>query len=151
MQQSKVLNDGLIYPPARVLKVTDIPEGVLLDFMVVLNKLKGLVLIGDSDVGVVYTLNVEMGLYSKTIQDATTNPGRPTHLGINGMKVHGWYLYYTTTGQQIFSCICICINITSGIPTGSVLQIAGKLYNNYFKAVQSSIKVSIVISYKEHK
>jgi len=56
-------------------KVTDSPEEVLLDGMAVLNKLKGLIVIGDSDTAVMYTQDVETGLYSKIIHDATTEPG----------------------------------------------------------------------------
>jgi hypothetical protein len=130
IRQSKVLDDGSIYPPARASKVTDIPEGVLLDGMAVLNKLKGLVVIGDSDTGVVYTLDVETGVYSKTIEDATTDPGGPTHLGINGMKIRGQYLYYTTTGQQIFSRIPI--NTTSGTPAGPAEILATHLFGDDF-------------------
>jgi hypothetical protein len=62
IRHSKAI-DGSMHPAAIASKVTDVPEGVLLDGMAVLNKAKGLVVFGDADTGLVYTLDVGTGMY----------------------------------------------------------------------------------------
>jgi hypothetical protein len=58
-----------------------------------LSKPKGLVIVGDTDTGAVFTLNVEIqGKYS--IEAATMKPGGSDHLGINSTKIGGRYLYH---------------------------------------------------------
>lgn len=93
---------------AVVSKVAGITPGVSLNGMAVLNKAKGLVVIGDAGGGAVFTLNVRTGAFVKTMDDPTMKP--VTRLGINGMK----YLYYATTDQLIFSRIPI--NSDDGTP-----------------------------------
>jgi hypothetical protein len=90
-----------ILRPAIVSKLTDIPEAVFLNGMAVLNKSKGLVVIGDAGAGVVFTLDVGTGRYSKTIDDPTMKPTDSFPIGINGMKIRGGYLYYSTTAQEL--------------------------------------------------
>jgi len=111
-------------------KVTDIPEAVLLNGMAVLSKSEGLVVIGDAGAGVVFTLNVETGAYSQTIDDPTMTPAGSLHLGINGMKIRGEYLYYFTSGQALFSRIPI--NSTDGTPTGPAEVIASNVFGDDF-------------------
>lgn len=85
LRQGEAL-DGPMHPLAIISKVTDIPEGILLDGMTVLNKPRGLIVVGDCRTGVVYTLDVETGRCSKTMEDATMKPGGPSNLEINGMR-----------------------------------------------------------------
>jgi hypothetical protein len=63
--------DGAMNPPAIISKVTDIPEGVALNGIAVLNESRGLAVIGDAGAGQVFTVDVETGTYSKTIEDPT--------------------------------------------------------------------------------
>jgi hypothetical protein len=125
MRASKVLN-GLVHPPAIVSKVTDIPEGVFLNGMTVLDKTKGLVVIGDAGAGAVFTLDVWSGAYSKTIDDPTMKPGGSLPLGINGMKIRDQHLYYANTGQEIFCRIPI--NSADGTSAG----LAEVIVRNFF-------------------
>jgi hypothetical protein len=115
MGSDNVLN-GAINPPANVSKVTDIPEGVFLNGMAVLNESRGLVVIGDGGAGQVFTLDVGTGMYSKTIEDPTMKPTPALQLGINGMKISGGFLYYTTSAQATFNRIPI--NGADGSPAG---------------------------------
>lgn len=129
MRTSKVL-DGLVIPPAIVSKVTDIPEAIFLNGMVVLNKTKGLVVIGDAGAGAVFTLDVGSGVYSKTIDDSTMKPTASLPLGINGMKIRDQHLYYLNTGQQIFSRIPI--NSADGTSAGPSEIIAVDFFGDDF-------------------
>ena len=108
--------DGAMNPPAVVSKVTDIPEGVALNGMAVLNESSGLIVIGDAGAGQVFTVDVGTGTYSKTMEDPTMAPTPSTQLGINGMKIRGGYLYYTTSAQATFNRIPI--NAADGSPAG---------------------------------
>jgi len=114
--------DEAINPPANVSKVTDIPEGVFLNGMAVLNESRGLVVIGDAGAGQVFTLDVETGTYSKTIEDPTMKPTPSLQLGINGMKISGGFLYYTTSAQATFNRIPI--NGADGSPAGPAEVVA---------------------------
>lgn len=107
---------------ANVSKVTDIPEGVFLNGMAVLNESRGLVVIGDSGAGQVFTVDVETGTYSKTIDDPTMKPTPSLELGINGLKIRGGFLYYTTSAQISFNRIPI--NDADGTPTGPAEAVA---------------------------
>jgi hypothetical protein len=129
MRESKVAN-GSVNPPPIVSKVTDIPEGSFLNGMAVLRKSKGLLVIGDTGAGVVFTLNVGTAKYSKTIDDSTMKPAGPLMLGINGLKIRGKFLYYTNTGQEIFSRILI--NNLDGSAVGPARVIANNIFGDDF-------------------
>jgi len=115
-------SNGAINSPAIVSKVTDIPEGVFLNGIAVLNESRGLVVIGDSGAGQVFTVDVETGTYSKTIEDPTMKPTPSLQLGINGLKISGGFLYYTTSAQAAFNRIPI--NGTDGSPAGPAEVVA---------------------------
>ena len=121
MGSGKVL-DGAMYPPAIVSKVVDIPEGVFLNGMAVLNESRGLIVIGDAGAGQVFTLDVETGKYSKTIDDPTMKPTPSIPLGINGLKIRDGYLYYASTAQAVFNRIPI--NDADGTPAGPAETVA---------------------------
>jgi len=120
---------------ANASKLTDIPEGAALNGLAVLNQSQGLLAVGDAGAGVVYTVNVHTGNYSKTIDDPTMKPNGSFPIGINGIKVRDEYLYYTNTGQEIFSRIPI--NTTSGTPTGPAEIIANNTYGDNFSFDQA--------------
>jgi len=129
MRFSEVL-DGSIHPPAIVSKVTDIREGSFLNGMAVLNKAKGLLVVGDGGAGSVFTLNVGTGMYSKTIDDPTMKPTASLQLGINGVKIHNGYIYYTSSAQQIFCRMLI--NGADGTPAGQAEIIAKNVLGDDF-------------------
>jgi hypothetical protein len=122
-------------PSAVVSKLTDIPEGVSLNGMAALNKSQGLLVVGDAGAGVVYTLNVQTGNYSKTIDDPTMKPNSSFPLGINGIKVYDGYLYYTSEAQELYNRIPI--NTTSGIATGPAETIATNIFGDDFSLDQA--------------
>ena len=121
--------------PAVASKLTDIPEGVALNGMAALNLSQGLLVVADAGAGVVYTVNVHTGNYSKTIDDPTMKPNSSLAIGINGMKIHDNYLYYTSTAQKLFSRIPI--DTTSGTPTGPAEIIATNIFGDDFSLDQA--------------
>jgi hypothetical protein len=123
--RESVIRDASIHPPPIVTKVTDLPSAIFLDGMAVLNESKDLVIVGDAGKGVVLTVNVKTGASSITIDEPTMNPAGPLEVGINGLKVRGDYLYYTTSGQGLFSRILI--NKDDGTSAGPAEIIAENL------------------------
>ncbi|KIM76937.1 hypothetical protein PILCRDRAFT_825950 [Piloderma croceum F 1598] len=121
--------------PAVASKLTDIPEGVALNGMAALNMSPGLLVVADAGAGVVYTVNVDTGNYSKTIDDPTMKPNSSFAVGINGMKIRDEYLYYTSTAQKLFSRIPI--DTTSGTPTGPAEIIATNVFGDDFSLDQA--------------
>jgi hypothetical protein len=123
-------------PSAVVSKVTDIPEGVSLNGIAALNESQGLLVVGDAGAGVVYTLNVHTGNYSKTIDDPTMKPSSSYPIGINGIKVRDGYLYYISEAQElVFSRIPV--NTTSSAPTGPAEIIATNIFGDDFSLDQA--------------
>jgi hypothetical protein len=122
-------------PSAVVSKLTDIPEGNSLNGIAALNESQGLLVVGDAGAGVVYTLNVHTGNYSKTIDDPTMKPNSSYPIGINGIKVRDGYLYYTSEAQELFCRIPI--NTTSGTATGPAEIIATNIFGDDFSLDQA--------------
>lgn len=88
--------------PAPTSKVADIPNGQLLNGMALLSKDKGLVLVADSDAGVVWRLNVFTGEVLPILNDPLLGPPGPPELyfGVNGIKIRDEFLYFTNTGSD---------------------------------------------------
>ena len=84
--------------------------------MALLNESRGLVVIGDAGAGQVFTVDVKTGTYSRTIEDPTMAPTPSTRPEINGIKIRGGYLYYTTSAQA--TCNRIPINGADGSLAG---------------------------------
>jgi hypothetical protein len=120
--------------PAIVSKLVDISEGVLLNGMAVLNEKKGLV-VGDAGAGVVFTLDVGTGSYSKTMGNPTMKPTSLFPIGINGIKIRGRYLYYATTAQELFSRNLISSD--DGAAAGLVEGIAKNVFGDDFSLNES--------------
>lgn len=61
-------------------------------------------LISDSTKGVIWRLNLHTGAHSIALSDPTMlpAPGAPIPIGINGIKVHRGYVYFTSTTQEKF-------------------------------------------------
>jgi hypothetical protein len=116
--------NGNVMGAATITKVADLPTAGFLNGMTTLNVNAGLVLIADSLNGTVYTLNVITGTYKVTIDDAKMKALSTaiTPLGINGVKIRNGYLYFSNTGNPIFSRIPI--SSTTGCATGSSSVVA---------------------------
>jgi len=123
--RESVVHNGHINPPPIVTKVIDLPSAAFLEGMAVLNESKDLVVVADAGKGEVITVNVKTGTSLVTIDEPTMLPTGPFQLGINGLRVRGGYLYYTTSGQGLFSRIPI--NKDDGTSAGPAEIIAKNL------------------------
>ncbi|KAF2017012.1 hypothetical protein BU24DRAFT_420039 [Aaosphaeria arxii CBS 175.79] len=84
---------------AEVSKIADVPDAGFLNGMTALNN--HTLLIADSANGTVIKLDTRNGTYETAIDDASMKilPGAPLPVGINGLKLHREYLYYTSSTQ----------------------------------------------------
>ncbi|KAJ2976866.1 hypothetical protein NQ176_g4693 [Zarea fungicola] len=91
-------------------KVADILEATLLNGLATLNA--GAVLASDSTNGVVYRVDIKSGNYEAVLDDASFKPpaGAPIAVGINGLRLHDEYAYYTNTFGQLFGRVRIDAN-----------------------------------------
>lgn len=106
---------GLYLYPALtsfVKKVSDFPDGQLLNGLGLLSKEKGLVYITDSFAGVVLLLNVYTGENHVAINDTLTQPATEGGVGANGVHVSpdSKYLYFTNTDRKILARVLINSN-----------------------------------------
>ncbi|RYN73050.1 hypothetical protein AA0120_g12652 [Alternaria tenuissima] len=88
----------------QISRIAKLPEARFLNGMTTLNRKDGIVLISDSDRGVVWRLNIQTGKYDVVLEDPTMKPveGMPLILGINGIKIFKSYLYYVNTMKRLF-------------------------------------------------
>ncbi|RDW94275.1 hypothetical protein BP5796_00038 [Coleophoma crateriformis] len=100
---------GVVTSNATVSKVTAMPEAGLLNGMASANASEGIVLLADSLNGWIWRLHVNTGSYAVDFSDATTDylNTSTTKLGVNGLKVRDSYLYYSNTGNPVFSRVPI--------------------------------------------
>ncbi|EGP89425.1 uncharacterized protein MYCGRDRAFT_91665 [Zymoseptoria tritici IPO323] len=82
-------------------KITAIPAASFLNGLTSLSS-KGIVLAADSAQGVVYRIDTVTGKSSVAIDSAALKPNASAtyHLGVNGIHVHGPYLYFDNAGQS---------------------------------------------------
>ncbi|KAE9373968.1 hypothetical protein N431DRAFT_233856 [Stipitochalara longipes BDJ] len=94
---------------ASVKKIAHLPGAGLANGFELLSKEQGTILIADSDVGVVWKVNVKEGTVEKLIDvDEMKSPPPPSlPMGINGIKIRDGYLYWSNTGLQLFCRIKI--------------------------------------------
>ena len=95
------------YVPAVVTKVADLPDAMFLNGMTVLDKESGLLLIADSEAGVVWRLNVYTKEVTQIIDDPLMKATSVPSLGINGVKVRSGYLYFTNSNQALLARVPI--------------------------------------------
>lgn len=84
-----------------VSQIAALKESIFLNGITLLDKTA---LISDSTKGVIWRLNLHTGFYSIALSDPTMlpAPGAPVPIGINGIKVHGGYVYFTSSTQGKF-------------------------------------------------
>lgn len=114
-------SDGIVTSNATVTKVTDMPDAGFLNGMTTLDDSS--VYIADSSNGWIYLLDVTTGNYSVIADDPNMKylPDAASKLGINGVKVRDGYLYWSNTGNPVFSRIPIS---NSGYPIGPTEVVA---------------------------
>ncbi|KAF2183463.1 hypothetical protein K469DRAFT_582736 [Zopfia rhizophila CBS 207.26] len=98
-----VWNVDLNGPTAKVEKIAGVPEGQLLNGIAALNE--HTLLIADSNAGNVILLDTTTGKSEVVLDHESMKPvpGAPIPIGINGLKIHDGYLYYTNSFQETLS------------------------------------------------
>ncbi|KAH7102083.1 hypothetical protein BKA62DRAFT_701407 [Auriculariales sp. MPI-PUGE-AT-0066] len=91
-------------------KITDLPDVKFGNGLIALPKFPGTVLISDSILGALWTVNVHSGakhIVAQIDAFAASNPAIPVPLGINGIRTHGSDLYFVNTNLQRISRVPI--------------------------------------------
>jgi len=113
-------------------KIASIPDAQALNGMTAVKESPGLLLIADSALGLIWSLNATSGTYQKAIQDPLLGPSVSFPLGINGLHVHKNTLYFTNSAQGVFGKVGIT---SAGKATGKVTMIAkdstGNKYDDF--------------------
>ena len=110
-----------------VKKIASIPAAQTLNGMTTLSS--SVVLVVDSAVGTVYSVNIQSGAYTRTIQDAKFQPTAQFPLGINGIHTKGSTLYFTNSAQGTFGKVPIT---ASGTAAGVISIIANAPAGNFY-------------------
>lgn len=95
---------GDVLNSAAVRKVVDFPDALLLNGSALLDRSKGLILLAESFLGLVYSLNVNTAevavwLKHKHLAKVTDNPMMPA---ANGIKYHNGSVYLSNTDAKLF-------------------------------------------------
>jgi hypothetical protein len=108
--------------PGTATKVASIWDSKALNGMTIAPGSTNIVLVADSGLGAVWSVNMDTGTYAKVIQDPHFIPTRSC--GINGIHTRGSILYFTNSDQGIYGSIPIT---SSGTAAGSVTVITKPL------------------------
>ncbi|KAK4501509.1 hypothetical protein PRZ48_007318 [Zasmidium cellare] len=86
-------------PCGRVVKITDVPQAGFLNGLCSVPGQPDTVLVGDSDKGVIYQINLARRSSSIWLDDPAFKPNTTVaaQLGINGIHSHGGYLYFVNS------------------------------------------------------
>ena len=118
-------------PPA-VKKVAAIPEAHALNGMTTLIGSSTTVLVADSSLGAVFSVNVQTGAHKEVIQNSAFNPTSSFPLGLNGVRTSGNTLYFTNSAAGTFGSIPIS---SDGSAAGDAKTIAtapsGDTYDDF--------------------
>ncbi|KUI52944.1 hypothetical protein VP1G_00320 [Cytospora mali] len=103
---------------ATVSHITDIPEADYLNGMATLDNSH--IYVADVYSGTVYLIDVDTGNYTLAVNDplmkwTVDGDSAPTHLGSNGLKMHGGYLYWSNTAGGFIARIKVG---SDGLPVG---------------------------------
>ncbi|KUJ12416.1 uncharacterized protein LY89DRAFT_623574 [Mollisia scopiformis] len=107
MNTFNVSSAGVVTSNATVSKLVDIESADFLNGMITLNAYH--ILVGDVYNGWVYKVNTITGRYYIAINDPLMKFGAnaTTNLGVNGLKIHSPYLYWTNTAVGSLNRILI--------------------------------------------
>lgn len=91
--------------PAEVSKIATFPKARLLNGVAVLDHRKGLLLIADSLLGLIWRLNVHTGEVKIFIDDPLTkgSPDPKLSFGVNGIKVRNGAVYFSNSDRKIIA------------------------------------------------
>jgi len=94
---------------ANIKKIAHLTGAGLLNGIELFSKEEGMILIADSEIGVVWKVNVNDGKVENIIEVNEMKPLPPPamQIGINGLKVRDGYLYWSNTGLKLFCRIKI--------------------------------------------
>ena len=111
-----------------VTEIASIPGAHALNGMTTIDGSPTMLLIADSALGAVWSLDITNGQYNLAIEDPTFGPTASFPLGINGVHTKSGTLYFTNSAQGLFA----------GIPISATGQATGKVFTidqdvkNYF-------------------
>ncbi|CZS96518.1 hypothetical protein WAI453_010004 [Rhynchosporium graminicola] len=102
---------NLCNPDPIVKNITTIATSIQLNGLAPIPGSKHLILAADSDAGSIYLINISTGAYSTTITSPLFTPVNRTlpgqHLGINGIRTAGSFLYFTNSARQHYGRVPI--------------------------------------------
>lgn len=113
--------------PAEVTKIVTFPKARLLNGVAVLDHRKGLLLIADSLLGLIWRLNV----YTKEIKVFTddpltkASPDSNLPIGVNGIKLYHGAVYFTNPSRNIIARLNFNHDGTSNGPAVIVVKVIG--------------------------
>ncbi|MCJ1262843.1 hypothetical protein MMC22_002713 [Lobaria immixta] len=88
-------------------KITDIPEAKALNGMTTIKRSPNLVLIADSSLGAIWSVDIERGSYSIVIEHKLFTGASEFPLGINGIATYDDKIYFTNSAQRLYGGIQI--------------------------------------------
>ena len=115
--------------PPKAHQVAKLPTAKLLNGAAALNREKGLIVLADSILGGVWTLNVHTGAHSLTTQDPTMSGNGS--VGINGIRVRPGELWFDNSAKGTLNRIPIDPN--TGEATGEAVTVATGLTPDDFE------------------
>ena len=106
---------------AVVTKIADIPEAHALNGMTTNPRSPDTVLLADSNLGAVISLNIRSGVSQVVLQSSYFTPTASMAIGLNGIHVSGSTLHFTNSAQGVYGRVPITAN---GSQAGAVSIIA---------------------------
>ncbi|KAM0802945.1 hypothetical protein BDR22DRAFT_842986 [Usnea florida] len=91
----------------------EVPKARILNGLTAFDIERGLYFTADYQGGVIYRIDVKTGTANVALANNFTAPGEAG--GVNGLEVHGSYLYWTSNGASVFARVPIN---NDGVPTG---------------------------------
>lgn len=91
--------------PVEATKIVTVPDAVNLNGIAVLNRRKGLLVIADSGLGLIWRVNVytkEVKIFSEDLL-AKLSPDSALPIGVNGVKIFRRALYFSNSGKSIIA------------------------------------------------
>jgi hypothetical protein len=126
---SSVWGIDLYQQPPKAREVAKFPTAKLLNGAAALNREKGLIVLSDSILGGIWTLNVHTGAHSLTIRDPTMSGNGS--VGINGVRVRPGELWFDNSVKGTLNRIPIDLN--TGEATGEAVTVATGLNPDDFE------------------
>lgn len=116
----------------RVKHLASVPGVHAANGMTVVDGSPDMILMADSALGLVWSLNTTTGEYQKAFEDPHLAPTDTFPLGVNGIRSHGRTLYFTNSAQGLFGSVAIS---RTGRREGNVSIIAhsspGNTYDDF--------------------